>query len=116
MEQWERLYAEAERLLSTHPDAEQAVVLLTEQGGLRALANHGITEGDTADEARFLSTLRSSGDAVTRLLVLWRGSYLDVPSMHFRQGLMDLSPTNGAALVLLRGEGHLNVRKLETLF
>ena len=105
------LLEKAERQLRANPEADQVIVLKTAKENLYCFANHGIMNGDTADEGRFVQMLRDTDDTEVRCLVaVWKNGCVDLPSMHFRCALLELDPRNGEAAVLLRSENGYTMR------
>ena len=96
--------------LPAKTDADQTVILRTADGNFHILENHGVLLGDHTEEDRFLRCL---GDAeVTHLVCLWPGGFPDLPSMHFRKGLLEINVNNGRAGILLQGENRYLVKQL----
>lgn len=105
--EFEKLMKQAGELAASDPSAEQVVTVLTAKGHIRWFLNHNITSGSTADEAAFIKALAESGDTEMAYTVcMWSDSAIDVPSLHLREQLMELNPSNGETQILLRsGEG-----------
>ncbi len=111
MTAWESLLEEAKRLINENPTAKQAIVLRTLNGNVYHLALEEFSDGEL-----LLLQLQEKDDVVVRELVcLWNSFEIDVPSMAFRRGLLDLSAGNGEAEVLLQGENRFIVKKLQVL-
>lgn len=113
MEKLRKLADEARIRLAGNPEADQVVVLETAAGTHLILENHNVLMDDSADEAAFLTGLGKT--QVTRLVCMWQGQFLDVPSQHLREGLKKANPGNKEAQVLLRGERGLCSRALKDL-
>ena len=108
------LLAEAEKLLQTDPTSEEVIVVKTAAGNVYHCSNHAIMNGDTSEESVFLEMLKKAKDTtVCYLVCIWNrhtvdclpSEYqpVDLPSFHFRQGLLALSPQNAHARILLLG-------------
>lgn len=107
------LLEEAEHLLRADPKAEQVIVVKTAKGDLQHCANHDILSGDTAEEVRFAEELRRRDDGEIRCLAaLWSNGCADVPSMHLRERLLELSEKNAEAVLPLRGEDGWSVKTI----
>ena len=107
------LLEEAERLLRENPEAEQVIVAKTAKGNLHHCANHRILAGDPTEEVRFVQLLRERGDTEIRCLAaLWSNGCADVPSMHLRERLLELSEKNAEAVLPLRGEDGWSVKTI----
>lgn len=84
----------------------QLLAVVTEAGTHYFEINHG-----TKDEAAALAALGQDRRALA-VLCMWKGGELDVPSMYFRKGLLDLNPENGEAWILLQGEDRILAKRL----
>lgn len=107
----EALFERARTLCDSAP---QVIVTETWDGRTLVLL-HDPVESHAREDA-FLDTLRENGGRVRKLVCMWQGGCLDVPSMYLRKGLMELTPENAACQVLLQGAQGLNVKKLQRLF
>lgn len=103
-------------LLRQNPAAEQVIALKTAKNTVRSFCNNP-SDGLRQAENDFLQALAAQEDPqVVCLVCMWNGGSVDVPSYHFRQQLMALSPKNGEAFVLLQGEKGPIAKKLKELF
>lgn len=114
MNEYEMLIAEAKALLAEAPGAQQVIVVRSAKGNIYHLANTCVET--SADEDCYLDLLRDADDtAVAALVCMWKDGTLDVPSMHFRKGLLALNPANAAAELPLQSLHCLTVKRLEAL-
>ena len=66
------------------------------------------------EEMLFLNMLREKEDTQILFAVcLWNGGGLDIPSIHFRKGLLALCHKNEATKLLLQGEHRLIAKNLQ---
>lgn len=113
---FEQLTKQAESLLRSDISAEQAVCVLTGNGNVRWFLNHDIMSGNTSDEAAFIESLKEGGDTGVRYAVcMWRDFWLDVPSWHLRERLVQLNASNRETEVLLRGGDGFVVKPLKVM-
>lgn len=106
----------ARKLLRQAPDTEQVIVLKTAGKTVFQFPNDPYDEQREA-ENRFLQALQDGGDIrISYLVCMWKTGGVDVPSMHFRQQLLELCRENGEAFVLLQGEAGPVAKKLKELF
>lgn len=112
----ERLFTEAEQLLKTEKTAQQIIVVQTSKFNVYHCANRDIVSGDTTDEDCFVKMLYEKSDIEIKYIIcIWNDCTIDIPSMHLRRSLIDLSPKNLNTLVLLQGEGAIIAKKIGTL-
>ncbi len=114
---FEALLADAQQAALEALDADQVIALKTACGNTHILKNKGVLNGEYGDEASFLKLLETAADTeILYIVCLWKdGRFnvsVDVPSMHFRQGLLKLNPKNEAAEILLLGDFGYMAKKL----
>ena len=110
------LLEQAKGLMEAEPAAQQVIVVKTAKDNVYHVSNQDVENG--ADEDGLLRQLRDGEDTQVQAVVcMWQGGEaLDVPSIRFRQLLLELDPRNGDALLPLQGENVLVARTLrETL-
>ena len=101
---------EARKRAGTVESEGQILAVITEQGPRYFEVDDGAKGEDTA-----LAALEQDRK-VLAVLAMWKGGGLEIPSMHFRQGLLALAPENGETRVILQGEDRILAKKLaETL-
>lgn len=89
----------------------QMIILKTAKSNKYHFVNYFLNGPE--DEERFLQMLRNRDDTQVQYLVcMWYGYQLDVPSMHFRQGLIGICPRNENAIMVLQGENVLHARTI----
>lgn len=107
------LLEEAERQVQANPEADQVIAVKTAKGNTYHFANHQVQAGSRADEDRFVELLREKDDVTVQYLVaMWNTCGIDLPSMHFRRRLLELSPQNAEAVIPLQGEGGYLMRTI----
>lgn len=107
------LYKKTEAYLQAHPDARQALSVVSAKGNFYQFSNSRIRDGDTSDEKRFVQLLRDREDTqVCKLLCMWKSGQVDIPSSHLRRELLRLDPANRETEIALQGEKGLVTRKL----
>ena len=90
------------RRIPADMDADQTIALRTLDGRTFVMENRYVRDADYSDEDTFLHSIAAQGvTVVTHLVCLWAEGCVDVPSMHFREGLLALSPENANTLLLL---------------
>ena len=110
----DEIFEDLLRRIVPQDGVDQIIALRASNGQTYIMENRNIMSGDNSDEDLFLRSLKAQGvTAVTHLVAVWCDGGLDVPSMHFRQGLLELSPENAETLLLLQGEGHYAVWPLQ---
>ena len=114
--EFEKLLKQVEKRIKFDLSAEQAVAVWTSKNNMFCFANHSIMSGNIEDENHFVKTLAENGDKEVKYVVcMWNDSTLDVPSCHLRDLLIELSPVNlEAEIVLKNGEG-FQVKSLKML-
>ena len=96
------------RRIPADMDADQTIALRTLDGRTFVMENRYVRDADYSDEDTFLHSIAAQGvTVVTHLVCLWAEGCVDVPSMHFREGLLALSPENANTLLLLRDDEHI---------
>ena len=99
--------------IPTDTGADQMIALRTAGGRIYVMENRSILSGDHGDEDLFLGSLALQDDTpVTHLVCMWYDGALDLPSMHFRRGLLEINGNNGRAGILLQGEYRYLVKQL----
>lgn len=106
------LLEQAKGLVEAEPAAQQVIVVKTAKGNVYHVSNRDVEIG--ADEDGLLRQLRDGEDTqVQAVACMWKeGGALDVPSIRFRQLLLELDSRNGDALLPLQGENVLVARTL----
>lgn len=92
-----RLLKQAEALAAG--TAEQVILVQTAAGEVLYCLNRDVSRPE--DEDGFLAQIREHGQ-LEWIVCMWRGGGVDLPSCHFRKGLLDLCPENGNARMVLR--------------
>ena len=91
----------------------QTLLIQTASGNVYAGENPLAAENDYAAEEALLQMLSEHEDTEVRwVCAVWHGTCIDLPSYHLRQRLLELSPQNGEARVVLMGEGGYNYRSI----
>ena len=106
------LLEQVKGLVEAEPAAQQVIVVKTAKGNVYHVSNRDVESG--ADEDGLLRQLRDGEHTQIQAVVcIWQeGGALDVPSIRFRQQLLELDPRNGDALLPLQGENVLVARTL----
>ena len=106
------LLEQAKGLMEAEPTAQQVIVVKTAKDNVYHVSNQNVENG--ADEDGLLRQLRDGEDTqVQAVACMWKeGGALDVPSIRFRQLLLELDSRNGDALLPLQGENVLVARTL----
>lgn len=110
-ETWKRLLTKAENETELLSDGG-VVVMLTAKGAIETLIFYNENDAIDANVAiRFLSEKKKDGDAkIERLVYMWRGGCLDLPSFAFREVLLDVDKANHWAQILMCGVSGYVVR------
>lgn len=109
----EELIAEGKEQLLAHPDADQMIVVKTENNHLRSFSNSLKSNG--ADEKNFVEQISASENPVIKyVLCMWSDGSIEIPSMHFRNLLLDASAENAQAVIILQGTDGISCKKLIT--
>ena len=105
---------ERAKAILRHTDADQVIVIRTTSGQVYSLENHHILEGDHSGEDTFLQMLQQKNDTrVESLVCMWdENAFPDMPSIHFRRGLLELNPHNTETGMLVMGDRGEFVRNL----
>ncbi len=99
----EAFVKQAEELVKSDPDAEQAVVMWTERGNRFHLVNHDIISGNTYEESAFIKTLTEHGDTKIRYVVcMWKDLTIDMISHHLLESLIRLDSANKETEIILK--------------
>lgn len=107
----EELIAEGKKQLLAYPDADQVIVVKTENNHLRCFSNSLKSNG--ADEKDFVEHISASEDPVIKcVLCMWSDGSIEIPSMHFRNLLLDASAENAQAVIILQGTDGISCKKL----
>lgn len=106
------LLEQARELAKVESTAQQVILVKTAKGNVYHVSNRDVERG--ADEDGLLRQLRDGEDPqVQAVACMWKeGGALDVPSIRFRQLLLELDSRNGDALLPLQGENVLVARTL----
>ena len=104
------LLEQARELAKVESTAQQVILVKTAKGNVYHVSNRDVERG--ADEDGLLRQLRDGEDTqVQAVACMWKeGGALDVPSIRFRQRLLELDSRNGDAP--LQGENVLVARTL----
>ena len=110
----DEIFEDLLRRIVPQDGVDQIIALRAASGRTYVMENRDIMSGDHGDEDLFLHSLQMQGDPqVTHLVCQWFDGSIDITSMHFREGLLSLSPENANTLLLLQGEGHYVVWPLQ---
>ncbi len=66
------------------------------------------------DEEDMLYDMKREHTQVDRILCMWSNGAVDLPSYHFRKGLLEVNPENKNAQILLMGGNGFSTRTLES--
>ena len=92
---------------------DQIIALRTASGRIFVMENRDILSGDTGDEALFLHSMQMQGQTqVTHLVCRWFDGSIDLPSIHFREKLLEINGNNADTWILLQGESGYIARQL----
>ena len=99
----------AKGLVEQGLEADQIVVVETAKTTVYHFENHLLVKGklDTgfADEERFIWMLKDKNDSEVKYIVcMWNHGAVEIPSMHFRELLMEASPKNADAIFVVLTE------------
>lgn len=112
--EFEVLVGEAKNEIRLNPDAEQVVVVRTTKNRIRSYTFDSMSEIIAADNA-FVRQLVEQDDVEIKYIVsMWNNYGLEVPSIQLRKCLLEVSPKNGEALVVLQGEYDFAVRTIKS--
>lgn len=103
---FELLLQKAREIHESHKDEgarqPQAIVFECVDGSICSYY-HDYHDYSTEKEEPLLSLLERDRPLVKRMVVLWKGDGLDVPSYALRERLLEIHPENGNAFMLLQG-------------
>lgn len=110
--EFEILVGEAKSLLHAHLDAQQVVVVRTTKNRIRSYVYHSMSEIIEEDNA-FVRELIEKDDAeIKHIVCMWDQYAIDLPSIQLRKRLLEVSPVNGMAEMILQGEYDFSVRTI----
>jgi hypothetical protein len=93
---------------------DQIIALRTASGRIFVMENRDILSGDTGDEALFLHSMQMQGQTqVTHLVCRWFDGSIDLPSIHFREKLLEINGNNMDTWILLQGESGYVAKQLQ---
>lgn len=99
----EMLLHVAEEQIKENPSVVQVIVVKTAKGNIYSLANNDVLDGSYEDEAGFIQKLVDEDDAKVKfILCMWNNQGIEVPSMHFREGLLETSAENEKAIIFFQ--------------
>lgn len=102
--EWETLLRRAKEIAATLSKDEQVVVIRTTRGDVDAITqtfDAAITP-DSAIKA-LVRIKRQYGASIEKLVCVFHGGHLDLPSMAFREALVEVDPAHYSAEMLLNG-------------
>lgn len=99
----------AEKLVSMSLQAEQIIVVETVKSNVYHFENHlhigGQFDARLLDEERFVRMLKEKNDSEVKYIVcMWKNGGVEIPSMHFRKLLLEVSPKNADAMFVVLTE------------
>lgn len=104
---------QADNLTTTGTANElRAVVAMSEKGDL-----YNILASDFTEEDVLLQKMTENSDtAISKILCVFKGGGLEIPSYHLRKALCELNEKNMDTEILLRGADGTNIRKISASF
>lgn len=111
-ERLSRLIQMAEELVEQEIQADQIVVVETAKSNVYHFENHLFAEGKSdlvfEDEKHFVEMLQENADCEIQYIVcMWKKGSVEIPTMHFRKLLLEVSPKNAEArFVVLTEDGN----------
>lgn len=110
--EFEVLVGEAKSLIRADLDAEQVVVVRTTKNRIRSYVYHSMSEIIKEDNA-FVRELVEKDDAeIKHIVCMWNSYGIDLPSIQLRKHLLEVSPVNGLAQMILQGEYDFAIRTI----
>lgn len=110
-ERFRALVQKAEEFVEQGIQADQIIVLETTNANVYHFENHFFVDRKMdvrfPDETQFVKMLQEKADFEIKYIVcMWKNGSVEIPSMHFRELLMEASPKNvDAMFVVLTEDG-----------
>lgn len=115
LSEFEMLVAEAKTLIRVHKDAEQVVVVRTAKNRIRSHVFHSMEE-IIQEENPFVKELIELDEAhIKDIVCMWDSYGVDVPACNLMKCLLEASPKNEAAQVILQGDYDYVFRTIKSL-
>ena len=112
--EFESLVGEAKNGVRLNPDAEQIIVVKTVKNRIHRYVFHSMNE-IIQEKNAFVQELIDQDDVEIKYIVCMWGNYgLEVPAMQLRKELLEASPKNLEAFVVMQGEYDLVIRTIES--
>lgn len=106
----------AKKIVSLNPTVDQVIVVQTEKSHIYDFMNHilrdGQYHGQMEDEKAFVQMLSDKEEVVRYIVCMWGDYSIDIPSMNFRKLLLAASEKNADAMLILKSEQSINLKKL----
>lgn len=112
LSEFEVLVGEAKCLLHAHLDAEQVVVVRTTKNRIRSYVYHSMSEIVEEDNAFVRELLEKDDAEITHIVCMWNAYEIDLPAIQLRKRLLEVSPVNGLAQMILQGEYDFTIRPI----
>lgn len=111
------LVQRAKELVLLNPSVDQVIIVKTEKSNIYHFTNRlyidGMFTGKSEDEEKFVEMLSDKKDQVIRYIVcMWNCCSIDVPSMNFRELLLEASEKNAEAMLVLQSVTELILTKM----
>ena len=117
------LIEEAEKQVKLNPTAGQVVVVKTAKGNTYTCVNNNtytiengviMSVGDFDEEIEFIQMLVDIDDVEVKYIVcMWQSGSVEIPSYHFRNGILEICSKNQEAIWVGQGEDCLLLRALK---
>lgn len=112
-----KLVKKARELVSLDSSADQVIVVETEKSNMYHFANHLYVDGHfvekSEDEEKFVQMLINKGESALKYIVcMWNENSIDLPTMHFRKLLMDISEKNADTMLVLQSIPDVILKRL----
>ena len=112
--QWEMLVNRAKKEADKLSDGN-VVVMLTTKGTVISIAFSSVSSSIQAENTlKFLIDKKKDGESkIARMICMWHGGGIDLPSYAFREALVDIDSQNLSAQILLNGLGGYVVKTVK---
>ena len=112
--EFELLVGEAKAIIRADADAEQVIVVRTAKNRIRSYAFHSMSEITQEDNPFVRKLIEQEDMEIKHILCMWNEYAIDVPSMQFRKCLLDASPKNVDACMILQGTYDYEFRTVQS--
>ena len=111
------LVQRAKELVLLNPSVDQVIIVKTEKSNIYHFTNRlyidGMFTGKSEDKEKFVEMLSDKKDQVIIYIVcMWNCCSIDVPSMNFRELLLEASEKNAEAMLVLQSVTELILTKM----